>query len=76
MANRPGRPHSTDGHTTTFGEYLIQRGVTHAAAAKDLGVSRVFVSLLARGQSFPSADFMYLIEGWSKGAVKMQDWYE
>ena len=69
-----GRPASKEDNTP-FGDYLQQRGLTHEAAAIELGCTRVYVSSMARGLRYPSSDLMWVIERWSKGSVSMQSWY-
>jgi len=71
-----GRPPKDDGEVTVFGMYLIESNITHQETADALGISRVTVSMLARGLRYPSADLMWEIECWSKSKVAMSSWYE
>lgn len=72
---RRGRPHATGGHTV-FGAFLKNNEILHEEAAKDLEITRVYVSSLARGLKYPSAELMWAIEQWTDGSVTMQSWFQ
>lgn len=69
-----GRPPKQEGRTV-FGQYLVRNELNFEEVAAKLGVSRVYVSMMASGLKYPSADLMFEIEEWSKGEVTMQSWF-
>jgi hypothetical protein len=73
---KQGRPASERARSTTFGRHLIDSDIAFNRAAEELDVHKVYVSQLAAGDKFPSAQMMWAIEEWSEGAVTMQSWFE
>lgn len=62
--------------TTLLGRYLDRYAITYAEAARAIGVTKAYISMLASGASFPSAHVMWEIERWSRGSIPMQAWID
>lgn len=59
---------------TPFGLWLTQHAISYASAARELGISRQYVSLLARGLATPRfATLGKRIEEWTRELDK-QNW--
>ena len=60
----------------TLKEYLAEKKITIADAAKQIGVCEATLNRYFAFQSFPSRRIQKKICGWSKGAVRASDFLE
>lgn len=61
---------------TSFAKYIENErpDASHTQIARELGVSRVYVGMLIRGDRTPGRAMMMKIEEWSDGEVSLYDW--
>lgn len=59
-------------YENAFAAYVAKIGP--AQAAKDLGITKSFVSMLSRGQATPGLKLALIIAKWSDGAVPCESW--
>lgn len=58
-----------------FGKYLQTHQITTASAAKQLGVTRAYVQMLATGKASPSLSIAHAIEKkLTKGSITLYEW--
>ena len=55
-------------------DYLHVKRITQTEFAKQLNVTRNFVSLITNGKRFPSSGMKKLIEIVTQGQVSIKDW--
>lgn len=68
----------TEGRTA-FGKFLADHGISYAAAARDLEITRSYAQSLGTGKSDPTIRFAAVIEDWTgkidpENPVKVQSW--
>ena len=65
---------------TDFGKYLAFAAVSFADAARDLGITRSYASMLSSGRATPGLKLAYIIQEWARlkdgdeSHVTMESW--
>jgi hypothetical protein len=59
---------------TPFGDWLDTKNISYAEAAKQLGITRSYVQMLAVGNATPQLALAGRIEDWTRGDVSMRSW--
>lgn len=57
-----------------FAEYMAERKIDYATAAKELDISRAYVGQLANKKSTPGFKLATRIGTWSSGKVTFESW--
>lgn len=58
-----------------LGDYLKREGITHAAFAEELGVTRSAVTQWVNDLTLPTGERMIMVYRMSGGEVGMEDWH-
>jgi transcriptional regulator with XRE-family HTH domain len=57
-------------------DYLEKQGISRAQAARDLGISKSYMTEILKGDAVPGRALIFKIDDWTGGAVAVTSWRE